>query len=83
MYKLDIHVCVHHDIIYKNDQQDATVKDNLLFLGCSACFEPYFRSSSGASKLYYRFWYFTHMSLPAGIVGVLELFQHSHDTSWQ
>jgi len=23
--KLDIHVSVHHDIIYKNDQQDATV----------------------------------------------------------
>jgi len=23
--KLDIHVSVHHDIIYENDQQDATV----------------------------------------------------------
>jgi hypothetical protein len=25
---------------------------NLLILGCSTCFELYFRSSSGASKLY-------------------------------
>jgi len=23
--KLDIHISVHHDIIYENDQQDATV----------------------------------------------------------
>ena len=43
---------VHQDIIYENDQQDATVWDNLLFLGCSTCFERYFRLSSGASKLY-------------------------------
>ena len=43
---------MHHVIIYENDQQDATVKDNLLFLGCSTCFERYFRSSSGVSKLY-------------------------------
>ena len=27
------------NIIYKNDQQDTTVQDNLLFLGCSTCFE--------------------------------------------
>jgi len=47
--QLDIHVPVHHDVIYGNDQQDATVYDNLLFLGCSTCFERYFRSSSGAS----------------------------------
>jgi len=33
-----------------------------------------------ASKLYYSFWYYTRMSLPAGIMGVFE--QHSHDTSW-
>ena len=51
---------------YENDQQDATVWDNLLFLGCCTCFERYFRSSSGASKLYYSFWYYTRMSLPAG-----------------
>jgi hypothetical protein len=68
---------------YENDHQDATVYDNLLFLGCSPCFERYFSSSSGASKLYYSFWYYTRMLLPAGIVGVLELFQHSHDTSQQ
>jgi hypothetical protein len=43
-------------MLYENDQQDATVWDNLLFLGCSTCFERYFRSSSGASKLYYSFW---------------------------
>jgi len=55
-------------IIYENDQQDATVSDNLLFLGCWTCFERYFRSSSGASKLYYRFWYYTRMLLPAGIM---------------
>jgi hypothetical protein len=60
-------------IIYENDQQDATAYDNLLFLGCSTCSERYFRSSSVASKLYYRFWYYTRISLPAGIVGVLEL----------
>jgi len=30
-----------------------------------------FRSSSGASKLYYSFWYYTRMFLPAGIMGVL------------
>jgi hypothetical protein len=24
-FKLDIHVSIHHDLIYKNDQQDATV----------------------------------------------------------
>jgi len=47
------------EIIYKNDQQDATVYDNLLFLGCSTCFGQYFRSSSGTSKLYYSFWYYT------------------------
>jgi len=35
--------------------------------------ERYFRLSSGASKLYYSFWYYTRMSLPAGIMGVLEL----------
>jgi hypothetical protein len=35
--------------------------------------ERYFRSSSGASKLYYSFWYYTRMSLPVGIMGVLEL----------
>jgi len=40
----------------------------------------YFRSSSGASKLYYSFWYYTHMSLSPGIMGLLE---HSHDTSRQ
>jgi len=28
--------------------------DNVLFLGCSTCFERYFRSSSGAFKLYLR-----------------------------
>jgi len=58
---------------YENDQQDATGWDNLLFLGCSTRFEQYFRSSSGASKLYYSFWYYTRMSLPAGIMGELEL----------
>ena len=66
---------VHHTfqaIIYENDQQDAAVYDNLLFLGCSTCFERYFRSSSGASKLCYSFWYYTRMLLPAGIMGVLE-----------
>ena len=62
---------MHHYIIYENDQQDATVYDNLLFLGCSTCFEWHFRSSSGASKLYYSFWYYTRMWLPAGIMEVL------------
>jgi len=71
--ELDIHVSVHYDIIYENDQHDATVYDNLLFLGCFTCFERYFRSSSGVSKLYYSFWYYTRMSLPDGIMGVLEL----------
>jgi len=47
-------------------QQDATVQDNLLFLRCSTCFERYFPSSSGVSKLYYSFWYYTRMSLSAG-----------------
>jgi hypothetical protein len=42
-------------------------------LGCSTCFKRYFRSSSGASKLYYSFWYYTRMSLPAGIMGVLAM----------
>jgi len=64
---------VYHDVIYENDQQDATVYDNLLFLGCSTRFEQYFRSSLGVSQLYYCFWYYTRMSLPAGIMGVLEL----------
>jgi len=54
------------NIIYENDQQDATVWDNLLFLGCCACFERYFRSSSGASRLYCSFWYYIRISLPAG-----------------
>jgi len=31
--------------------------------------------------MYYSFWYYTRMSLPAGIMGVLELFQHYHDAS--
>jgi hypothetical protein len=31
--------CVLSVTIYKNDQQDATVSDNLLFLGCCTCFE--------------------------------------------
>jgi len=31
----------------------------------------FFCSSSGESKLYYSFWYYTRMSLLAGIVGVL------------
>jgi hypothetical protein len=35
----------------QNYQQDATVSYNLLFLDCSTCFERYFRSSLGASKL--------------------------------
>jgi len=48
---LDIHVSVHRDTVYENDQQDATVMDNLLFHGCSTCFERYIRSSSGAYKL--------------------------------
>jgi hypothetical protein len=45
-------------IIYENDQQDATtrMKDNLLFIGCSTCFEQYFRSSSGDYKMHYSFW---------------------------
>jgi hypothetical protein len=43
-YKLDIHVSVHHNIIYKNEQQDATLQDNLLFLGCSTRFGRYFLS---------------------------------------
>ena len=30
-------VSVHHDTIYENGQQDATVYDNFLFLGCSTC----------------------------------------------
>jgi hypothetical protein len=71
--QFDIHVSVHHDTIKENDQQDATVYDNLVFLGSSTCFERYFRSSSRASKLYYSFWYYTRMSMPAGIMGVLEL----------
>jgi hypothetical protein len=41
-------------LIYENDQQDAPVWGNLLFLDCSTCFERYFRSSSGASKLYFQ-----------------------------
>ena len=61
-------------MIYEYVQQDATVWDNLLFLGCSPFFERCFRSSSGVSKRYYSFWYYTRMSLPAGIMGVLELF---------
>ena len=48
-----------YELIYENDQQDATVWNNLLFIGCSTYFERYFRSSSGASKLYYSFWYYT------------------------
>ena len=52
VHLFDIRGSVHHDIIYENDQQSATVSDNFLFLGCSTCFERYFRSSSGASKLY-------------------------------
>jgi len=36
-----------------------TVYDNLLFPGCSTCFEEYLHSSSGASKLYYSFCYYT------------------------
>jgi hypothetical protein len=60
-----------HNIL--NDQQDATVKNDLLFRGCSTCFERHFRSSSGASKLYYTFCYYTRMSQPACIMGVLEL----------
>jgi len=71
-----IYIILRHcldEIIYENDQQDATVYDKLLFLVCSTCFKRYFLSSSGASKLHYRFWYYTRMSLPAGIVGVLEL----------
>jgi len=63
---------INHYIVYENDQRDATVFGNLLFLRCSTCFERYFRSSSGASKLYYSFWYYTRMSLPVGIMGVLE-----------
>jgi hypothetical protein len=59
-------------LICVNDQQEATVQDNLLFLGCSTSFERYFRSSLGASKLYYIFWYYTRMLLPAGIMGVLQ-----------
>jgi len=48
--EFDIHGFVYHDIIfYKNDQQGATVWDNLLFLDCSTCFKRYFRSLSGAS----------------------------------
>jgi hypothetical protein len=39
-----------NNIIYENDQKDAKVYDNLLFFGCSTCFERYFRSSSGASN---------------------------------
>jgi hypothetical protein len=39
-------------VINENDQQGATVLDNLLFLGCATCFERYFSLSSGASKLY-------------------------------
>jgi hypothetical protein len=66
----DIHVSVHHDIIHENDQQDATVQANLLFVGCSTCFERYFRSSLGASKLYYSFWCYTRMLLSACIMGV-------------
>jgi hypothetical protein len=69
----DIHVFMHRDIIYKNDQQDAPGVDNLLFLGCTTCFDRYFCSLSGASKLYYSFWYYTRMLLLAGIMGVLEL----------
>jgi len=57
-----------YELIYENDQQDATVWNNLLFIGCSTYFERYFRSSSGASKLYYSFWYYTRMSLPATYV---------------
>jgi hypothetical protein len=54
----------------------------LLFLGCSTCFERYFRSSSGASKLYYSFWYYTRTSLPAGIMGVLPWYQPAATYVW-
>jgi len=37
-------------MIYKNDQQDATVYDNLIFFDCSTCFEQYFRSSSSGAS---------------------------------
>ena len=60
--------CIHLKVgvmLHENDQRDATVYDNLLFPGCCTCFERYFRSSSGASKLYYSFWYYTRMSLPS------------------
>ena len=69
---------MHHDITYENYQQNAAVWDNLSFLGCCTCFEGYFRSSSGAAKLHYNFWYYTRMLLPAGIIG--ELVRSSRST---
>jgi len=57
-----------------NDQQDATVWYNSLSLDCSTCFERYFCSSSGASKLYfYSFWWYIRKPLPASVVGESEL----------
>jgi len=71
-------------IIYVNNQQDATVWDNLLSLDFSTCFERYFRSSSGASRLYLQLlvlqtyvaagWYNGRVETP---------FQLSHDTNRQ
>ena len=74
---------MRHDTIYENDQQDETVWDNLLFLSCYTFFERYFRSSSGSSKLYYSFWYYTRMSLPAGIMGALDQSSVHHDIIYE
>jgi len=49
------------------------------YMSRSTCFERYFRSSSGASKLYYNFWYYTRMSLPAALHVSSYIFAHHQE----
>ena len=70
-------------INHEFDQRDATIWVHLLFLASSTCFERCFRPSSGALDFIYSIRQYSPMSLPAGVMDELELFQPIHYTSQQ
>ena len=53
---LDVHESVHRDNSYESNQQDATMRVNLLFLVRSTCFGRCFLPSSGALDCIYSTW---------------------------
>jgi len=66
-------------IIYENDQQDATVQDNCSLAALQVSSDIFAHHQEHLNFIY-SFWYYTRMSLSAGVMGELELTEVSSNS---